>query len=83
MKKMNDFLKILTICSVILLPLIGVIYNNLNIKVNENSNKIEEKVDNKTLKMLLDQQNIVIKNNKEEFDRVYTELRDIKLKMDK
>jgi hypothetical protein len=83
MKKMNDFLKILTICSVILLPLIGVIYNNLNIKVNENSNKIEEKVDNKTLKMLLDQQNIIIKNNKEEFDRVYTELRDIKLKMDK
>jgi hypothetical protein len=80
---MNDFLKILTICSVILLPLIGVIYNNLNIKVNENSNKIEEKVDNKTLKMLLDQQNIIIKNNKEEFDRVYTELRDIKLKMDK
>ena len=66
------------ICTVIILPLIGIVYNNLNTKVCSNTSKIEQKVDNDTLKMLLDQQNIIIRNNKEEFDRVYKEIRSIK-----
>ena len=73
---------IIGICTIIILPLIGIIYNDLNDKINNNHTKIEQKVDNETLKMLLDQQNIVIKNNKEEFDRVYREIRDIKLRVD-
>ncbi len=81
---MNKYLQIITaIYTVIIIPLVVLIYNDLKDDISVNCTKIEsvddKKVNNTTLKMMLDQQNIIIKNNKEEFNRVYRQIRDIRM----
>jgi hypothetical protein len=58
----------------IILTLIGVVYNGIADDIKDNKKAIERKVDNSTLKMLIQQQNIVIKNQQEQNIRIYQEL---------
>jgi hypothetical protein len=73
---------ITAIITVLVLPLIGIIYHDIQTDIDKHDARLEklddEKVSNTTLVMMLEQQNVIIRNNKKEFDRVYSEIRDIR-----
>lgn len=72
----------------IIMALTGLVYSQMDKKVEKNSVKIEqvrkEKVDNETLQQMIQMQQhifeVQLKNNKEELDRVYEEIKEIKKK---
>ena len=74
------------ILAAIMMGLVGLVYNSMAKDVEKNAVKIEEiqkeKVDNKTLQMMIQQQKEVIQiqilNQQINLERVYKELKDIK-----